>query len=432
MSRKVVLRFSGLVVAVLLVSLAVLAAVQLHSAGASPKQSLDYYTALTGPGQATVEKGAYLARAGNCQTCHTTEEGSAFAGGVAFRTDFGVLYSTNITPDKTTGIGQWSFADFFQSMKVGLRPDGEHLYPAFPYTNFALLSESDIASLYLYLQSLDPVAAPARNNDLKFPYNQRPLLALWKKLFHRATTYESMTSRSLDWNRGAYLVEGVAHCGACHTPRNFLGAEKPSLAFTGGVHQDRVLLGGYRWWSAVNLTSDSSGLASWREQDIVDYLRTGASDKAVVHGPMRDVVMHSTRYLSEGDLQAMAVYLKSLPAKQQDKRVVPSAQTTAAGEIVYTVHCGSCHLPTGLGAEGLGVALVGNPIVQAPSAASLINVILYGPHLPERPFSVARSNMKMFGKRLSDEDIAQLASYLRTSFGHNAGAVTIEEVRAQR
>ncbi len=382
--------------------------------------------------EASAQDGEYLARAANCQACHTHEGGAPYAGGVPFNTPFGTLYSTNITPDTATGIGHWQFADFYAAMKTGVAPGGRHLYPAFPYTDYALLTDRDIASLFLFLQTLAPVDAPSRPNKLDFPFDQRALLVPWKALFHRAETYVPDPARSARWNRGAYLIEGAGHCGACHSPRNIFGAEQAALAMTGGVHEGPVKLGFSRSWSAVNLTSADIGLASWSEEDIVNYLKTGQSKQAIVHGPMRDVVMHSTRFLRDEDLQAMAVYLKSLPPRVQDSGPAADDVQLATGEQVYTVHCGSCHLPTGLGSEGLGVSLSRNPIVQAPDPASLINVILYGPHLPGPPFAVDRSPMKMFGKRLSDSDIAALASYLRSSFGNRAGAVTPAQVKVQR
>ncbi len=379
----------------------------------------------------TAEQGAYLARAGNCLTCHTSEDGQPYAGGLPFHTPFGVLYSTNITPDPETGIGHWTFEDFHASMRLGIRPDGTHLYPAFPYTDFAKLTDGDIAALYLYLQTLEPVEQSAPPNQLEFPYNQRFLLAGWKILFHQPESYVPDPARSDEWNRGAYLVEGAGHCGACHTPRNALGGENESLALTGGSYLDKVRFGYHRQWAAVNLTSHEAGLAARSEDDLVDYLRDGISGNAVVHGPMREVVMNSTSHLSEADLRAMAVYLKSLPPKAQARGPRPGEDVLAAGEIVYTVHCGSCHLPSGEGDAGLGVSLLASPIVRAADASSLINVVLYGPHLPPR-LVVDRSNMKMFGKRLSDVDIAAVASYVREAFGNGAGAVTPGQVNRQR
>jgi mono/diheme cytochrome c family protein len=390
---------------------------------------------------ASVEKGRYLVTLGNCATCHTTKAGKAFAGGLQFQTAFGALYSTNITPDKETGIGSWSFEDFYGSMKHGVRPDGTQLYPAFPYTSFAKLSDADIASIYLYLQTIEPVHAPTQENRLKFPYKMRTTLRAWNKLFHSSAAYANDPSQSLEWNRGAYLVEGIAHCGACHSPRNFLGAEKDDLALAGGVIFDEVAPRKYRPWSAVNLTSASTGLGAWSAESIVAYLTKGETDHAIVHGPMNEVVMNSTQHLEDADARAIATYLKALAAKgpaSGPEKEPGSAQASklkqppSVGEITYTVHCGSCHLPTGHGDQVLGVALAGNAVVQAPDPASLINVILYGPHLPPPPFVSDRSRMKPFGKRLSDEDIAQLASYVRTSFGNRAGTVSGEQVRRQR
>ncbi len=381
---------------------------------------------------ATVEHGRYLSKAGNCSSCHTEAGGMPYSGGVEFQTPFGIMYSTNITPDKASGIGSWSFNDFYRAMKQGVRPDGSHLYPAFPYTDFAKLTDEDLASLYLYFQSITPVVTQATVNELNFPFSQRALLGPWKWLFHDAETFVPDPDKSELWNRGAYLTEGPGHCGACHSPRNIFGAEKAHLAMTGGVHMSEVKLGGHRLWSAVNLTGHSTGLASWSEKDLVDYLQTGISDKAVVHGPMTKVVMGSTQHLSESDLTAIAHYLKTLPENAQKPAKSASPEELAAGEVVYTVHCGSCHLPTGKGSEGMGVSLEGNPIVQAADPASLLNVILYGPHLPPRPFSVDRSNMKMFGKRLSDEEIAHLSSYVRNSFGNQGSVVSPEQVAQQR
>lgn len=379
----------------------------------------------------SVERGRYLALAGNCATCHTADGGETYAGGTEFHTPFGVLFSSNITMDKKTGIGTWSFEDFHASMKRGIRPDGSHLYPAFPYTDFALLTDADLASIFLYLRTLPAISKETPDNKLAFPFNQRALLAGWKLLFADAEAYQPDTQQSAEWNRGAYLVEGIGHCGACHTPRNLFGAERESLALTGGRYMDEIRFGYHRPWFAVNLTQHERGLADRSEKDIMDYLKHGVSANSVVHGPMREVVMNSTRHLTEADLKAIAVYLKSLPARAQPPGPHADEKILAAGEVVYTVHCGSCHLSSGKGDAGLGVPLVHSPIVSASDASSLINVILYGPHLPDR-LLVDRSRMKMFGKRLSDADIASVASYVRTKFGDGAGAVTEEQVYAQR
>jgi mono/diheme cytochrome c family protein len=380
----------------------------------------------------SLEQGRYLATIGNCRTCHTAKDGKAFAGGVKFHTPFGVLYSTNITTDRETGIGSWSFANFYHAMKTGVRPDGAHLYPAFPYTSFAKLSDADIGSLYLYVKSLEPVHAQAATNELKFPYNLRFGLRAWNKLFHDSNPYANQPEQSAEWNRGAYLVTSVGHCGACHTPRNFLGAERKDQALSGGLLDDEVRPGKYRQWSAVNLTSDKTGLGGWSTASITTYLEQGECEHAVVHGPMNEVVMSSTRHLTDEDARAIATYLKALPANTRRGGSRSNTQQLAAGETTYTVHCGTCHLPTGLGDEVLGVTLAGNAIVQAADPSSLINVILYGPHLPPPPFVADRTRMKPFGKRLSDEEIANVATYVRASFGNEAGAVSERQVARQR
>lgn len=381
---------------------------------------------------ASAERGRYLATLGNCQTCHTSKGGPPFAGGVRFETDFGVLYSTNITADRQSGIGEWSFEDFYRSMKRGVRPDGTQLYPAFPYPSFSRLTDVDIASIYLYMKTIEPARVPAKANDLSFPFNLRFGLRAWNKLFHRGETYAADPTQSAEWNRGAYLVQGITHCGACHTPRNLLGAEQSDVALSGGTFHDEVSPGKYRPWAAINLTPAKTGLQAWSADSIVSYLKAGQSEHAVVHGPMTRVIINSTRYLEDGDARAIAAYLKQIPAVEEPAGRKPSKEQLAAGEIAYTVHCGTCHLPTGLGDEVMGVTLAGNAIVQAADPASLLNVVLYGPRLPPPPFVSDRTRMKPFGKRLSDEDIANLTTYLRASFGNQATAVSVDQVNRQR
>lgn len=380
---------------------------------------------------ASMERGEYLARIGNCAACHTAPGGAKFAGGVKFETPFGVLYSTNITPDQKHGIGGWSYEQFHASMKHGVRPDGTHLYPAFPYTSFAKLRDEDIASLYLYFSSIEPVAAPNRENELSFPFNNRALLYFWKRLFHSEDTFKPDPGKSATWNRGAYLVEGIAHCGACHTPRNILGAPDEDRALHGGTYVDQVASGAYRTWAAVDLTPGEHGLRGWSADDIARYLTEGKNSHSVVHGPMNEVFA-STKGLAKKDATAIATYLKGIDPSPARLDLSPFRSRIAEGEVVYTVHCGTCHLPDGKGDRALGVPLRGNALIAAKDPASLINVILYGPDLPPPPFASNRTTMKPFGKRLSDEDIAAVATYLRSSFGNNASAVTPDQVRDQR
>src|SRR5688500_8634145 len=214
-------------------------------------------------GNSLVERGRYLARAGNCVSCHTAHGGPAFAGGLAFQTPFGKLYSTNITPDPETGIGKWTVEQFGRALREGVRPDGQHLYPAFPYTAYSKIGDDDVLALYAYLKIVKPVKSTPPANEMSFPFDRRWTLGVWKALFFDADRFQPTPSQSAEWNRGAYLVEGLAHCSACHSPRNFLGAERSSAAMSGGEYFDRVASGEMRAWAAPNLTNGSDGLAAW-------------------------------------------------------------------------------------------------------------------------------------------------------------------------
>jgi mono/diheme cytochrome c family protein len=382
------------------------------------------------------EAGAYLVRAGNCVSCHSAEGGEPYAGGLAFETPYGTLYSTNITPDPATGIGAWSLEDFTRAMREGERPDGEHLYPVFPYTSFTRVSDEDIAAIYAYLNTLAPVSYTPPENELAFPYDQRWALGLWKALFFEAGRFAEQPGKSAQWNRGAYLVEGLGHCAECHTPRNFLGARDDDLAFTGASYETRVE-GRLSTWSASNLTAHSSGLAMWSEDDLSGYLKLGFSARAGVFGPMNEVVVNSTRHLTSEDVAAMSVYLKSLPANAVSTEAKADEAVLRAGSIQYDIHCGTCHLPTGEGSAETGPPVLGSPVVLDADPSSLINITLYGAQLPETAPSTqwqARGwkRMEEYASKLSDEQAAALLTYMRSAWGHEAGAVTAEQVAAQR
>lgn len=381
-----------------------------------------------------VERGRYLAMAGNCASCHTSKGGQALAGGLAFETPFGTVYSTNITPDKETGIGNWSGEQFLQSLRKGVRPNGEHLYPVFPYTAFTKITDEDANALYAYLMSVPAVAAEAPRNELSFPFNQRALLSVWKALFFDEGPYQPDSTKSAEWNRGAYLVEGLGHCSACHSPRNFLGAEQSDAKMTGGEYTDAVASGELRTWSTPNLTPASNGLGSWPVEELAAYLKTGRNSFTETFGPMNEVIMNSTRHLSEDDVRAMATYLNGLPAHEGELKAAASEEILQAGSTLYDVHCGTCHLPTGLGSESedSGARLAGSPVVQASNPAALINVILYAPQPPDPPLPKRWNRMEAFGDKLADDEIAALASFLRSAWGNKGGEVTAEQVAKQR
>ena len=384
--------------------------------------------------QELIARGEYLVVAGNCATCHTTVGGEFMAGGVAFETPFGTLYSTNITPDPDTGIGSWSQGDFFNSMRHGRRPNGEHLYPAFPYTAFTRVKDEDTAAMFAYLQRIPAVNQAAPANELAFPFSLRSLMAFWKFLYFERGAFEADPGESEQWNRGAYLVEALAHCSACHTPRNPLGAEKTRLAMSGGEYLDRVAGGGHRPWSAPNLTASERGLGLWSQQELEDYLLTARNDFLESFGPMNEVIMNSTRYLKPDDVSAMAVYLKSLPAIDEAAGEAPDAQLMGRGRTIYNLHCGTCHLPTGEGDPEMAPRLNrGSLVVQAANPASMINAILYSPQLPGPPLPQRwREPMEEFQYLLDDEEVAAVASFIRHSWGNAAGLVSAAQVARQR
>lgn len=382
------------------------------------------------------QRGEYLAAAGNCVSCHTAEGGTPMAGGLPFETAFGTVYSTNITQDSQSGIGGWTLAQFSTAMRQGERPNGEHLYPVFPYTSFTKTSDEDIAAIYAYLKTIEAVTYTPPENEMGFPYNQRWALGLWKSLFFEEGRFTAQASKSESWNRGAYLVEGLGHCGECHTPRNFLGASDADLALSGSTYLERVE-GKLSAWSAPNLTSGSSGLAMWSEQDVADYLRFGVSHRAGVFGPMNKVVVNSTSRLSAEDVNAMTEYLKSLPAQGEERVSPASEEVLRAGTLQYDIHCGTCHLPTGEGSPETGPPVLGSPVVLDRDPASLINITLYGAQLPKTaPSKKWQSRgwkrMEAYANKLSDEQVAALLSYMRASWGHQAGEVTAEQVASQR
>ena len=401
---------------------------------------------------ALIEQGRYLATAGDCISCHTRPQGVPFAGGLPITTPFGVIYSANITPDVATGIGAWSEREFARALHEGIAADGRHLYPAFPYTAYTKVSDHDVQAIYAYLRSLAPVRYTPPPNELRFPFNSRSLLAGWNLLYLQPGRYVTDPAKGAEWNRGAYLVQGLAHCGACHTPRNLLGGERTSEALAGGAYLDEITdevindrvapmdERTVRLWSAPNLTQASTGLAAWTVDEIAAYLKSGHNARAGAFGPMSVVIARGTSHLSAEDIRAMAVYLKSLPPVQPQQSQ-PDEERRRAGEIVYTTRCGDCHQSTGLGMPRSANAdpsktappLAGNPTLQAPNPATLINLVLYGAH---EAVPGSESWPKMSGFELSvgldDEQIAALCTYVRSSWGNRAGPVDAAAVAKQR
>ncbi|HET8555136.1 MAG TPA: cytochrome c [Rhodanobacteraceae bacterium] len=368
-----------------------------------------------------VTRGHYLARIGDCKSCHTAKGGKPWAGGRAIPTPFGVIYSTNITPDPATGIGDWSFEDFYQSMHEGVARDGRHLYPAFPYPWFTRLSRDDVHAIKAYLDTLTPVRQRDVPNELPWPFSMRSVMAVWNKLYFDAGTYQPDPGHSAEWNRGAYLVRGVGHCGACHGSKNFAGATDMDHPFRGGMAEHVY---------APDLTgSRRTGLGNWSVADIVEYLGTGSNDITSAAGPMAEVVRMSTQYLSASDRRAIAVYLKSLPAARtrehgaQDENDI-DASVMRSGKAVYIDDCQGCHMDGGKGIPGVFPPLRGSSAIVADKPQTLIQAVLEGARIPPTRAKPTGLQMPAFDRKLSNAEIADVLTFIRNSWGNHAGAVS--------
>lgn len=375
------------------------------------------------------ERGRYLALAGNCMACHTSRGGKAYAGGTPIPTPFGTIYGPNITPDEKTGIGAWTADDFWQALHNGKSRDGTLLYPAFPYTEYTRVTRADADALFAFLRSVPPVSQPNKAPELESPYDQRALLAAWRALYFKPGVMEDDAGQSVEWNRGRYLVEGLGHCAACHTPRNRLGALRSDQPLGGGVIP--VLD-----WYAPPLGNDmKAGMGAWSAEDIAALLKTGISRHSSASGPMAEVVRGSTQHLNDSDALAIGTYLKSLPATPASTESSTAAVASAALELggkIYRQQCAQCHQAGGEGSGTAWPALAGNPTVTAPSPVNTIRMVLAGGYAPATAANPRPHGMPPFGQVLNDTDIAMLVSYIRNSWGNEAGGVTPLDVKRAR
>ncbi|NWA90574.1 cytochrome c [Pseudomonas sp. D8002] len=389
-----------------------------------------------------VKQGEYLARAGDCVACHTAKGGKPFAGGLPMETPIGTIYSTNITPDKT-GLGDYSFEDFDQAVRHGVAKNGSTLYPAMPYPSYARVSESDMQALYAYfMKGVEPVAQVNKDSDIPWPLSMRWPLAGWRWMFApKVEDYKAQAGADPVISRGAYLVEGLGHCGACHTPRALTMQEKSLSASDGSAFlSGSAPLEG---WIAKSLRGDhKDGLGSWSEEQLVQFLKTGRSDRSAVFGGMSDVVVHSMQYMSEEDLTAIARYLKTLPAvdpkdqpHQYDKQVADAlwkGDDSKPGASVYIDNCAACHRTDGHGYTRVFPALAGNPVLQTADATSLINIVLNGGTLPATHTAPSTFTMPAFAWRLSDQEVADVVSFVRDSWGNKGETVKASQVKDLR
>jgi mono/diheme cytochrome c family protein len=374
------------------------------------------------PTPANLARGAYLARAGDCAACHTARGGAAYAGGRAVDTPFGRMMAPNITPDRDTGIGAWSADDFWNALHNGIGKDGRLLYPAFPYPNYTKVAREDADALFAYLRSLPAQRQPNQAHTLRFPYDSQAALAAWRLLYFKPGVHETQASKGAEWNRGAYLVEGLGHCAACHSPRNGLGASSPGLA--GGLIP---VLG----WYAPSLASNDPHLAQ--------LLQTGVSPQGAVFGPMAEVVGRSLQHLSQEDIGAMAVYLKSLPADQEAPRPAapPPQELMKLGEKLYGQHCADCHGKNGGGAAGEDGSpayppLAGNRTLLAQEPVNAIRIVLNGGFAPSTAGNPRPYGMPPYSPVLNDAEVAAVVSYVRASWGNAARMVSPADVNRYR
>jgi mono/diheme cytochrome c family protein len=376
--------------------------------------------------------GRYLAQAADCEACHTAEGGQPFAGGRPFQTSFGTIYSPNITPDVKTGIGSWSDADFLAAVHEGRDKNGEHLYPAFPYAAYTYLTDQDVLAIKAYIFSVPPVSNVAPSNTLRFPYNQRALMAIWAMLYDPDKRFEPVADRSPTWNRGAYLVEALGHCGDCHTPRTLLQALNNREKFKGGMAEG---------WRAYNLSSDAaSGIGSWTPSELLQYLSTGHSmNRGSAFGPMAQAVHLSFQNLTASDLTAIAEYVRSVPPiassdlpapKLARSSQYPTDDTAddkmATGRHLFAGTCSGCHTWTGANDFVPYATLTGTRAVNDPTATNVALAILRG--ASPLPASGAIATMPAFGSVWNDDQIAAVSNYVIARFGAQPSAISPAEV----
>jgi mono/diheme cytochrome c family protein len=374
-----------------------------------------------------IERGRYLAVLGDCVSCHTAPGGKPFAGGAALETPFGALIGPNITPDVATGIGAWTESDLWRAMHEGIGRDGVRLYPAMPYPAYTKVTRDDVSAIWAYLRSLDPVRNEVQPNQLRFPFNiRRPATSTWDLINFQPGVFQPNPAKSDAWNRGAYLVEGLGHCGTCHTPKNITGGDRGSEALQGALLQD---------WYAPDLTEDPrTGIGSWSIEEIVRYLKTGANSYDIASGPMAEAVSNSTSKMTDADLLAIATYLKDR-APRSGRAVTALAAANprmVAGRAIYEDRCAACHSHSGAGVPNLFSRLASAPLVQSTDPTSLIRVVLIGSRAVATSAAPTAPAMPAFGWNLNDTEVADVLTYVRNTWGNAASAVQPEDVTKLR
>lgn len=373
----------------------------------------------------TLQRGRQLVDAGDCVACHTAGNGGQpFAGGRPIETPFGVIYSPNLTPDPETGIGAWTDDDFYRAMHTGVGPDGTRFYPAFPYPYFTKLTRADVLAMRAYLNTLPPVHSDRPEAELIWPLNHRLLMAGWNALFFDPGAVRPDPAKSDEWNRGAYLVQGAGHCGACHTPKNLVGADKTADALHGGIIQN--------WFAPEIANNRRSGIGSWSADDLVAYLKTGRNRHSAATGLMAEVVTNSTSKLPDSDLHAIATYLLDSDGSPTRSIDPPRQTLMTAGEAIFTDSCAGCHKTDGAGVPLMFPPLAGNANVQSRNPTTVLRVILEGARTVATDARPTAATMPAYRWKLDDAAVAAVASYVRNAWGNQAPAVSAGQVEELR
>jgi mono/diheme cytochrome c family protein len=376
------------------------------------------------PNAAQLRRGQYLVAVGDCMSCHLREGGEALAGGLPLNTPFGTIYTSNITSDQETGIGAWTPEQFHHAMHDGIGVHGENLYPAFPYPQFARVTREDTDAILAWLKATPAVHYTPPANKLPFPFNIRFIVKGWNLLFLKSDEFKPDAAQSAEWNRGAYLVSGLGHCAACHTPKNMFGADKSGEQFRGGTLDN---------WVAPDLTANArTGLGEWTADDVAEFLREGRNAHAGAAGSMGDVITYSTSLINDADRHAIAVYLKALPASPAITTVTADAGTLRRGAAIYTDACASCHLENGVGQSRLFPPLGHDAMLQQADVTGLAHLILAGSRVGTAPNSPSPLTMPSFAWKLSDGEIADVSTYLRNSWGNQASPVSAAQIHDVR
>ncbi len=380
-----------------------------------------------------IRQGEYLARIGNCMSCHTARGGESYAGGRAIPTPFGNIYTSNLTPDAETGLGTWSNTDFWQAMHNGKSKDGSLLYPAFPYTNYTKVTRADSDAIFAYLQTLPTVQQKNIAPELRFPYDNRALLYVWRALYFRPGQYANNDKQSVEWNRGAYLAQGLGHCSACHSPRDSFGGTDVKSELSGGMIP--VL----NWYAPPLNGNRESSLGNWEVEHLAALMQTGVAPQRSVSGPMAEVVAGSLQYMQKEDVHALAGYLKSLPQQSTVPLVAAESMDEKskqvmidAGARLYEDQCISCHQASGKGVPSIYPALAGSRAITTPVATNAIRMVLHGGYAPSTGGNPRPYGMPPFGQSMTDEEVAAVVTYIRNAWGNQGTAILPNDVNRYR